>query len=194
MIFSREELKSNLLGCLEVALFMPSGPKRFGNTFDQAVRSFIIPALLFPASLIALSFSNVLEVSSASQNIVVMLLAMRTLLVWMLSFGSVAWILKRVDHTENFYRFVIASNWLAIPATVIFIPVFWIVSNGAYSWSELELFILFLVFYTYAFSAYMAVYALVIPWELAWFLTMIAMVINDGTFNLVQWIGILLKT
>lgn len=193
MNFSRDEIKSNLLGCLEVALFMPAGPKRFGNTYQQAVNSFIVPALLFPASLIALSFSNVLEVSSASRSIVVMLLAMRTLLVWLLSFGAVAWILKRVDHTEHFYRFVIASNWLSIPATVIFIPVFWMVSNGAYSWSELELFILFLVFYTYAFSAYMAVYALVIPWELAWFFTMIAMVINDGTLNLVQWIGILLK-
>jgi hypothetical protein len=188
-LFSRTEIKNSLLGCLEVALFMPAGPKRFGNTRDEALRSFTIPALLFPASLLAFLLSGTPDEIGTTSNTLTILMSIRAILVWVLFFGTVAWVLRHVDHMKHFYRFVIASNWLSVPATIIFIPVLWAIHGGAYSWDELYPFIIFLIYYSYAFSAYMAVYALVIPWELAMFITMISMMINDGTLNLVSWIG-----
>lgn len=188
-LFSRDEIRRNLHGCLDVALFMRSGPRRFGNTFDEAVRSFVIPGLLFPISIVVLYLSGTPDKIGTSDNTLVLLMSLRVLFTWALFFGTVAWILRRVDHMKHFYRFVIASNWLSIPATVVVLPVLWLVVGGSYTWDQIYPFTLFLIYYTYAFSAYMAVYALVIPWEMAMFITMVAMVINDGTFNLFSWIG-----
>jgi hypothetical protein len=53
---------------------------------------------------------------------------------------------------------------------------------------------MFIVYYSYAFTAYMAVYALIIPWEMAAFITAIAILIDDGTLDLVHWIGRALGT
>ncbi len=40
-IFTKEEVKKNLLGSLEAALFMRETTTRFGNTADEAIRSII---------------------------------------------------------------------------------------------------------------------------------------------------------
>jgi hypothetical protein len=187
-LFSKE-IKTNLLGSLEVALFMREGPKRFGNTYDEALRSFLIPALLFPASVLGFFLSGTPEMIGAQVNTLLILMSFRVLFIWLMFFGTVAWLLRHVDHMNHFYRFVIASNWISIPATVAFLPVLWMVISGAYTWNEIYPFTVFIVFYTYALIAYAAVYALIIPWELAMFITMIAMVINDSTLNLISWIG-----
>ena len=184
-----KEIKTNLLGALEVALFMRAGPKRFGNTYDEALRSFLIPAFLFPATLLSFYLSGAPEIIGAQENTLIILLSVRVLFIWALFFGAVAWILKHVDHMNHFYRFVIATNWISLPATVAFFPVLAFILSGAYSWAEIYPFTIFLVFYAYAMIAYAAAYALVIPWELAMFITMIAMVVNDSTLNLMSWIG-----
>lgn len=189
MTLFSSEIKTNLLGSLEVALFMRDGPKRFGNTYDEAMRSFLIPAFLFPASALGFFLSDTPETIGAQENTLLILLSFRVVFIWLMFFGTVAWLLRHVDHMKHFYRFVIASNWIAIPATVAFLPVIWMVVSGAYTWEEIYPFTMFLVFYGYALVAYAAVYALVIPWELAMFITMISMVINDSTLNLMTWIG-----
>lgn len=187
-LFSRE-IKTNLLGSFEVALFMRDGPKRFGNTYHEALRSFLIPVFLFPASVLAFYLSGAPAVIGTEENTLLILLSVRVLLIWALFFGIVAWLLKHVDHMNHFYRFVIATNWISIPATVAFFPVMAFILNGSYSWSEIYPFTTFVMFYAYAMIAYAAVYALVIPWELAMFITMIFMVVNDSTLNLMSWIG-----
>ncbi len=187
-LFSKE-IKTNLLGTFEVALFMREGPNRFGNTRDEAFRSFLIPTFLFPASAMAFFLSGAPESIGATENTLLMLLSLRIVFFWALFFGTVAWILRRVDHMNHFYRFVVAANWVAIPTTVIFMPVLWMLVSGAYSWDQLYPFTMFLVFYGYALIAYAAVYALIVPWEFAMFIAMICMVISDGTLNLMTWIG-----
>ena len=187
--FSKDEIKRNLLGGLEIALLMPSGAKRFGNSYDEAIRSFIIPILLFPLSLAALYFAPAPEIQGTSVNTVTLLFSLRLAFSWALFFGIIYWLMRHVDHLENFYRFIIATNWLSVPATVVFVPVAWMLLSGAFTWEELYPFIMFLVFYTYAFTAFMAIHVLIIPWELAGFIAFIAMTVDDSTLDIVKWIG-----
>ena len=51
-MFKKEEWKRNLLGSLEVALLMPVARTRFGNNAEGAIRSFFIPLLLLPMTLV----------------------------------------------------------------------------------------------------------------------------------------------
>jgi hypothetical protein len=193
-MFTKEEVKRNALGCFETALFMPSGAKRFGNTYDEAVRSFLIPAFLFPLTILAVYFYPTPDLAGIPKNTLAFLFSMRMFLSWIMFFGLIHWILRRVDHMDYFYRFVIATNWLALPATIVFMPVVALLFSGAYSWEEIHAFTMFIVFYSYAFTAYMAVYALIIPWEMAAFITVIAMMIDDKTLELIHWVGNILGT
>ncbi|MGZ9097410.1 MAG: hypothetical protein ACXW30_03835 [Micavibrio sp.] len=192
LFFSKEEIKRNLLGGLEIALLMPSGAKRFGNNYDEAIRSFVIPILLFPLTLGALYMFPVAEIAGASKNTITLLFSLRLAFSWAMFFGIIYWLMRHVDHLDNFYRFVVAANWLSVPATVVFLPVAWMLLSGTFTWEELYPFMMFLVFYTYAFTAFMAVHVLIIPWELAGFIAFIAMTVDDSTIDIIHWIGSIL--
>ncbi len=188
-MFTKEEIKRNTLSCFETALFMPGGAKRFGNTYEEALRSFLIPAFLFPLTILGVYFYPTPELEVIPKDTLSLLFSTRLVLSWVMFFGLMHWIPRRVDRMDHFYRFVIATNWLALPASVVFLPVMWLLFSGASSWEEIYPFTLFIVFYSYAFTAYMAVYALSIPWEMAAFITIISMTINDRTLDVVRWIG-----
>ena len=47
-MFSKEEIKRDLLGCFEIFLFMPKGIERFEADKERMIRSFIIPFALLP--------------------------------------------------------------------------------------------------------------------------------------------------
>lgn len=194
MLFKKGEIKRNLLGGLEIALLMHQGARRFGNSYEEAMRSFIIPILLFPLTLAFFYTFPAPDVAGTSKNTLTLLFSLRLTFSWMLFFGAIAWILHRVDHMENFYRFVTATNWLSVPATVIFIPVVLFLLSGNWSWEQLYPFSKFLVFYSYAFSAFMAVHVLIIPWELAGFFGFIAILIDRNTMDILHWLGDLISS
>ncbi|MDB5490600.1 MAG: hypothetical protein JWO78_449 [Micavibrio sp.] len=194
MLFSKEEIRRNLLGGLEIALFMQKGSKRFGNTYDEAMRSFIIPILLFPFSLAALYLFPIPEMAGASKNALTLMFSLRLSFSWLAFFGIIYWMLQRLDHMEHFYRFVIATNWLTVPATVVFIPVAFMLLGGNFSWIQLYPFMKFLVIYSYAFSAFMAVHVLIVPWELAGFFVFLTMMIDKSTLDFMHWVGTLFSS
>lgn len=183
------EILRNLLGCLEVALFMPVARTRFGDSADEALRSFIVPVLLFPLTILVVYFYPKPELANDSVAILTLLYSLRMVLIWAAFFGTVYWITREVDRKKYFYQFVIASNWLTVPATVIFLPVAWMLFIGAYSWGELYPFMMCLILYTYAFTAFMASYVLRVPWELAGFIVFVSMALNSNSLDVLYWIG-----
>jgi len=186
------EIKRNLLGGLEVALFMRVARERFGNTKGEALRSFLIPVLFLPLTIFTLYMYPNTELPEQAAGIMALLYCLRMVAVWVFFFGIVYWITAEVDRKTYFYKFVIASNWLSVPATVCFLPVLWMIASGAYSWAELYPFMMCLMFYTYAFTAFMASYVLRIPWELAGFIVFISMCVNNSTLDMYYWVGSLL--
>lgn len=194
MFFPKDEIKRNLLGGLEIALLMQRGAKRFGNTYDEAMRSFAVPILLFPFTLAALYLFPIPEMAGASKNALTLMFSLRLMFSWLAFFGIIYWMLTRLDHMENFYRFIIATNWLTVPATAVFIPVAFLLLGGDFSWVQLYPFMKFLVFYSYAFSAFMAVHVLIVPWELAGFFVFLTMMIDKSTMDFLHWVGALFNS
>ena len=188
-MFTKEELKRNLLGCLEVALFMPIARQRFGDTYDEAVRSFIIPILLFPLSLAAVYLFPEQPLAGASQNTIALLYSLRLATSWALFLSAVYLIVREIDRRDLFYKFIIATNWITMPATFVFVPVGWMLMSGAYSWQDLYPFMVCLMLYSYAFTAFMVAQVLRVPWELAGFITFIGICINDNSFEIIHWVG-----
>ncbi|MBU0799652.1 MAG: hypothetical protein KKA05_01485 [Alphaproteobacteria bacterium] len=187
-MFSKEELKRNLLGCLEVALFMPIARQRFANSYDEAVRSFIIPILLFPLSLASVYLFPQEQIVGTSANTIALLYSLRIAASWALFLSAVYMIVREIDRRDLFYKFIVASNWITLPATLVFVPVGWMLMSGLYTWQELYPFMACLMLYSYAFTAFMVAYVLRVPWELAGFITFIGVMVNDNTMDAVHWL------
>ena len=184
-----ETIKANFLGAMELALLMPQGTDRFSNNRDAALRSFVVPALLFPLSLLAVYISPAHGLNHTSANTIALLFSLRLFVSWILVFVFLHWILVEVGRTDHFYRFVTANNWLTVPATAIFIPVAWMVATGSHNLDELYPLMLCFMFYTYGFTAFMAAHVLRVPLEFAGFLAFIGFLIDQGTTDFVHWIG-----
>lgn len=187
--FSRDEVRRNLLGTLEVALFMPESRTRFSPNADEAIRSFMIPTLLLPATLLLVYLSPRPELADSTANTIAFLYSLRMVMGWALFLGCTYWLAKSVNRKEYFCQFVAATNWLAIPATLIYLPVALMIASGAYTWTDLYPFTVCLTIYTYAFTAFMTAYILRVPWELAGFVAVISVMVNNYTSDLITFVG-----
>lgn len=187
--FSREEVRRNLLGALEVALFMPEARNRFSTSADEAIRSFMIPTLLLPATLLLVYIFPRPELADDSANTIAFLYSLRMVLSWVMFLGCIYWLVNNVNRREYFCQFVTATNWLTIPATLIYLPVALMIAGGAYSWTELYPFTVCLTVYTYAFTAFMAAYILRVPWELAGFVAVISVMVDNYTSDLIAFVS-----
>lgn len=190
VLFPRGEIKRNLLGCLEIALLMRQGRNRFGSSYEEAIRSFIIPILVSPVVLMVIMLFPAPEVTEISRNTLALMYALRMAAVTVLFLGAVWWIVGEIDRREYFLKFVIASNWLSIPATMLILPCIWLVFAGTYTWNELYPFTCVLMGYSYLFTAFMASCVLRIPIELAGFITFISYAVNTHTLEIMNWIGL----
>lgn len=188
-MFGKEEIKRNLLGSLEIALFLPAGGKRFGKSAREALRSFIIPALFFPLTIILFYMYPKPEFTDSSIQTVILLYGLRMILSWAVSLGAIYLVVKEINRKQYFFQFVTASNWLAIPSTIIILPVVIMMYTGSKSGDELFIIAAALMFYSYAFTAFMATYVLRIPWELAGALIILSMIINDRAMDVMRWVG-----
>lgn len=188
-MFARGEIKRNLLGCLEIALLMRRGRDRFGDNYDEAMRSFIVPILVSPVILLVIMLYPAAEISAVSRSTLALMYALRMFAVTALFLGAVWWIVGELDRREYFLQFVTASNWLSVPATVMILPSLYLTFSGHYTWDELYPFTCIAIAYSYFFTAYMAAYVLRIPLELAGFITFIGYMVNTQTLNIMHWIG-----
>ncbi len=188
-MFSQGEIKRNLLGCLEISLLMRKGRDRFGNSYEEAMRSFIVPILLSPLVLLVIMLYPAPEISEVSRSTLALVYALRMFAVIALFLGVVWWLVGALDRREYFLQFVTAMNWLSVPATIVILPALYLVFSGMYSWQEITPLTCVLVGYSYLFTGFMAAYVLRIPLELAGFITFLSYAVNTHTLEIMNWVG-----
>ena len=188
-----KEIAVKLLGCLEAALFMPETSRRFGTSYDEMIRSFYIPVIAFPLTLMAVYLYPRPEVADHSQIIISMMYSLRFAFSLGIFLGFVYFIATKIERTEHFFQFVTANNWLTIPTAIISVPVLLLLTQGdAHAVKEAQVLSLILVFYTYAYTAFAAACILRIPIELAGFIAMTGLLINNSTHDILGWVGTVL--
>ena len=186
----KKEIGRNLLGSLEAALFMPFIEKRFGNDYDEALRSFYIPLFLFPFALLGLFlFSPLYASASTSENTITMLYSLRYAGSIGIFLALVYLIAVNIDRKEHFCQFVIAYNWLAVPSTVIILPILGLIYAGSYTPAQLLPFLVCMMIYSYAFTAFIAMRIFRIPMELGLFVAFISMAVNNGSHKVLDWVA-----
>ncbi len=184
-------IKNNLLGCLEIALFMPRGAQRFCADYRGMLRSFAIPVLVLPLTLATMIAAHPdPDLTSDSAKILMVIYSLRTVVYLGLYLSLVYVMAKSMDRLESFYRFATANNWLALPATVLIAPLAFMFMNGAYSWDEVYPMMVFITLYSYAYTAFMATYVMRIPLEMACFIAIAGMAIHQTSLGALKWLAV----
>lgn len=185
-MFTKSEVKRNLLGALEIILFMPQARTRFGNTTGEAARSFFVPLMLMPLGVLMIylqpEFLNFKKFASVF-TFIYCLQAAISLCAFVF---FVSWICGRIGRREHFNQFVIALNWLTVPGTILLLPIFALLVSGAYSWDELKPLALCAVIYSYSYVAYMMKSVLRVPWEIGGFLAIVSFMMDNFMDQLLQ--------
>ena len=182
-MFTKEEWKQNLIGCMEITLFMPVGVERFRSSRSAAIKSFIIPVVLLPvliAVMVAMS-------AGFSVGVVVSLHLVRVIFAAALFFTVVYFLSKQFERQEHFLKFVIVANWLNIPGVLMTLPILGALIMGA-DITAFESYAVFITIVGYVYSAFILTYCFRFPWEMGGFIAIVGLAIDQNLLDVTVYI------
>ena len=179
------------LGALECALFMKQGIPRFNGDLPAMMKSLLIPLAFLPLSFIGLYYSQGQrpELAAISYEYLALLFIGKTFFTTLLGLAMIYGFAKYYDRTQHFCRTITAGNWASIAPTLLFLPVLYSMSMGWHSWEEVYPVTIVFSIYTYALAGFILTFALKIPWEMAGFLAICGMAINETGFDVLYWLA-----
>lgn len=186
-----DEIRQNLLGILEIALFMKGGEKRFAPSRQAMLKSFLIPLVLLPLTIFTVLAAHPEgAIDTTSMQILAVIYSMRLFVYLGLFMAFVYALAKSMDRLENFHRFVTANNWLTIPAAVLMAPLVIMFINGHYEWADIYPLMVVITLYSYAYTAFMATHVMRIPMEMACFIAIAGMAIHQTSLGVLKWAAV----
>ena len=189
-MFTSAEIKHNLLGSLEIALFMRGGASRFKTDATTMKKSFLIPIMLLPLTLAMVLGAHPHALNSTSAQILTIIYSLR-LFVYLGAFlGFVYYMARTMDKLDDFHRFATANNWLTIPAAALMIIPVSLFLNGIYTWQEIYPAVVLITLYSYAYTAFMAARVMRIPIEMASFIAITGLIINQNALGFLKWAAV----
>ncbi len=188
---SASHLKNHLLGCLEAALFMPACAERFSSCTKAMKKSFLIPLMILPLTLITVLFAHPhTDITGNTQTILMAVYSLRLFIYLGVFLSIVFFLAKTMDRLESFNRFVTANNWLSLPAALISLPLLIAFMNGHYVWADIYPLMVCITLYSYIYTAFMATHVLRIPFEFACFIMVIGMAVHQSSLDVLKWAAV----
>ena len=183
--------KQNLLASLEIALFLKKGATRFSSDQKSLKRSFLIPIMLLPLTLITVFYAHPSgQLADGATQILAIIYTLRLFVYLGLYLGFVYFMAKTLDKTSEFKRFVTANNWLTLPAAAAMLPLLGLFLNGSHSWAEIYPMMVMVTLYGYAYSGFMVAHIMRIPYELACFIAIAGMAIHQSSLSAIKWAAV----
>ena len=177
-MFTKSEIKENLLGCFEIAIFMRRGVVRFRDTKVTAVKSLVIPLVLTPIVVILM----VMVSQDFATEVLIPLHVGRIILTMMITWAIVYLLSKHFNRDQYFWRFVTISCWVDIIGFLLLLPIVIGVMTG-YEFSVFESYALFSGIVGYVYAAFIATHVLKLPWELGGFVAIVSMGVSENMID-----------
>lgn len=179
-------LKSHLLGVFELFLFMRCSLDRFSDDVKSFRQSFIIVGLNF--SLIPIVIPYVYISNEEFQNLalekITLLFFLKFLSVFILSLGFSYAICKFLKREEYFKRYISITNWSSLIAFISFLPIIYLMKIGIFTHTDLTPYLFLMSAYLYVLGWYITRHVLKIPWQLAIFIMVCFLAIEDFMFKI----------
>lgn len=188
-MFPRGEIKRNLLATLEIAMFMRQGPERFGEDFREMLRSWALFAIFLPMTFLSLYYLQPEDpaFSKISYGFLAFLVLIKIIITTAAYVAIIYGIARQYDRKQYFYVTITALNWAAIITSLMLMPGILGVALDHYQWPELTNYHIFLAIYGYALGAFTMTFTMRIPWEMATFLSIISMALDQSSLQFMKW-------
>ena len=184
-------LKKNLLGTLEIALFLKKGADRFSSNHKNFKTSFLIPILLLPLTLVTVFYAHPAgQLADGATQILAIIYTLRLFISLGLFLGFVYMMAKTLDKAKEFKRFATANNWVTLPATIAMLPLLLLFLNGSHSWAEIYPMMVIVTLYSYAYTGFLIAHVMRIPYELAAFMAVAGMAIHQSSLTALKWAAV----
>ena len=180
-MFSTKEILNKLLGCFEITLFMKTGINRFPPEKRDAIKSFLVPLLLAPPTLMIL----VLKSPGYPVGLLFALHGARIILVTVLFLFLMYHFSKHLDRKNGFFQFVSVGNWMNIPVFLLLIPILVVLLTGGTIEGSIESYAIVITLLSYILTGFVATHTLRIPWEMGGAIAVISMFINQTSLQMV---------
>lgn len=190
------EIKNAVIGCIDIALFMPRGVERFNDGWAPLLRSLIIPLALMPLTYVNLSYMQeaVPELADLSYTTVALLFAAKGLCTLAVTLGIMIIFAKTYDKMDYLLRTITISNWMSVFLTILYLPILVTVITTDHSWLDMYQFDILHAVYGYILIAFVLTHAMKIPWEMAGFLAIVGIAIQHTSLDVVLWAAQALST
>lgn len=182
-MFTRKEIKQNLLGCLEIFLFMGKGVDRFSSDPKAVMKSFALPVALLPILTITFALMS----GGYSVSALMSLHLARVALTFVLFIAAVYILSKQFDRAQHFQKFLIASNWFTVVSTIMILPIVIALLSGQ-DLGALQSYALFMTLAGYVYSAFIITHALRMPWEIGGLIAIIGLAIDQNMLDLTVYV------
>lgn len=184
-------LKNNLLGTLEIALFLKKGADRFSSDSNNFKTSFLIPILLLPLTLVTVFYAHPSgQLADGATQILAIIYTLRLFISLGIFLGFVYMMAKTLDKAKEFKRFATANNWVTLPATIAMLPLLLLFLNGSHSWAEIYPMMVVVTLYSYAYTGFLIAHVMRIPYELAAFMAVAGMAIHQSSLTALKWAAV----
>ncbi len=183
-MFTKAEVKRNLLGCFEVVLFMRSGVERFVGTREAAIKSFIIPLILLPVTLLAMVALS----QGYSASLLMSLHTVRIVLSILLFFTAVYFLSKQYDRGKYFYQFLTVANWMNIPGMILVLPIIYGIFVQGGDMEAMKSYAVFITMLSYVYSAFIITHCFRFPWEMGGFIAIVGLAIDQHLLEFASFI------
>lgn len=166
---------------------MREGVERFAGDIKAFWQSFIVLGLNF--LLIPLSIPFVYEaderLQQASLGFVIFLFLLKMIIVVLALVAFSYFICKLLKREQDFLRYITTSNWVSLIGLILYLPFIVIMEMELANYTELAPYLIVIAIYIYVIVAFVAKYVLKIPWELAGFISICSLAINESFYNTV---------
>lgn len=185
-----KEHNNKFLGVFEISLFIKTGINHFDDNFSKMLWSFIFVAINFIFVLLTLPYlyeSNTdLQNISLSASFAIYIIRFVLTLIAGLTF--VYFFCKTVKRKHTIVKLITTANWTSLISLILFLPFFAVMIFGYFSYADLLPYFIMISLYDYAITAFIIRYIVDIPWELAAFMTICLLAINEFGFDLIETI------
>lgn len=182
--------KKSIIACLESALLMPQGARKFPVSVRAYGLSLLIPFIVLPLTAVTFIAAHPETLSLQAQLFLSLVYLLRTI-VYLGAFAGFAYILsKSLEKESQFYRLLIAHNALLLPAALLMLPLSLGFLSGHYVWDEVfPLMVCITGYFTFCLG-YASVKILDIPAELGAFIAIAALAINQTALDSIKFLAV----
>jgi hypothetical protein len=176
-----KNLKSTLLGVFELTIFMPSFLGRFSASRDDAIRSFIFPAIVYPLVAMAFAYN---QVTTPGANV----MAAHAILSWgglFLFYGILHALSRAVRRDDFFWQTVHVLNAQSLITFILLLPLVlpMVLMGEKIGTGGLTHYWIMVLLIGMAYKAYIIAYGLRLNLPLGGFLATVHLYISDITYK-----------